>query len=96
MVGMGYLRDADVKLDLATDDALGADWQQPFQVIAFDIEIDEGDEAGAVVADHPVRPASHARFVALDRELQRDDGAVFDLGDRRRVAAVDEAGRQVP
>src|SRR5262249_18391031 len=90
------LRNADIELDLATDDAFAADRQQALQVVALDVEIDERDEPGPVVAGDAVRPAAHAGVMALDLELQCDDAVVLELADRRRRAAVDKPGRQVP
>ena len=88
---MRHLRHAVVELDPAADDPLGADRKQARQIVAFDVEVDEGQGPGVVGAEHPVRPAPDARFVRLDPHLQGDDLVGFEVADRGRRTAVDDA-----
>ena len=69
-------------------------------MVALHVEIDEGQGAGAVAAQHPVGPAAEAGLVALDPRLDGDDRvgpvARIEGADRGRGAAVDEPHRQMP
>ena len=93
---MRHLRRAVVELDLAADDALGADREEAGEIVAFDVEIDERQDAGVVGAHHPVGAPAHAGLVRLDPDLEGHDAVGFERRDRRRGAAVDDARRQVP
>jgi hypothetical protein len=69
MVGVRDLRHAVVVLDTAADDPLGADRQEPRQVVALDVEVDQHQRAAHVGDKNPVGPAPHARLVPLDLGL---------------------------
>ena len=95
-VGVGHLRHAPVELDAAADDTLGADREQPRELIALHIKINEGQRAGAVCAQHAVGPAPEARLVRLDAHRDCRDAVGLERADGRRGAAVDDAARQMP
>src|SRR5439155_10181414 len=100
IIGMRDLWPAVVVIDRAADDALGADRQQPLQMVAFDAEINEAQRAGAVRAVDPIGAPAKTGFMPLDADLQRDDWARpvarIELAERRRGAAIDDPDRQMP
>ena len=101
VVGMGDLRHAVVVVDPAADHPLRADRQQPLQIVALHVEIDEHQGAGRIADKHPIGSASVAGLMALYLGLDSDDGiggpiAGMERTDRGRCAAVDQPRRQVP
>jgi hypothetical protein len=94
---MGDLRRAAVVLDLAADDAGGADRQGLLQVVDARMEEHQLDRTGIVAADHLVGRAGAARRdMSLDAQRQGRDHAVRRGRDLGGEAAVDQARRQVP
>jgi hypothetical protein len=97
MVGMRHLHLALVELDPPADDPHLARRQQPLEIVLAAIEVGEAELAGLVAAPDPVGLARIARHVVLvDRHGQRGDLAGLGLRNLRRIAAVDDAQRQVP
>ena len=62
-IGVSDLRHAAVELDEAADDTFGADRQQPRQLVAPDVEVDQGQGAGIIGAKHPIRTTAMPRLV---------------------------------
>ena len=93
---MRHLRHAAVELDAAAEDALGADRQQARKLVTFHVEIDQGQCAGVVGAQHAVRSTAEARLMRLDADRDRRDLVRLERADRRRGAPVDNAARQMP
>ncbi len=95
-IRVGDLGSAVVELDAAADDPLGADRQQPRELVAPHIEIDQGQGPGVVGAQHPVGASSVTGLMRLDAHRDRHDLVGLEGPHRRRRAPVDDAARQVP
>ena len=97
---MRHLRQAAVIFDPAADHPLGADRQQPLQLVAAHVEVDQRQHAGAVAQQDAVRSAAKAWLMLFDDAPDRHNSVrpiVRIKGtDRRRGAAIDQARRQVP
>jgi len=93
---MRHLRHAAVELDPPADDALGADRQQPGELVALHIEINEGQGPGVVGADHPVRASPETGLVRFDAYGERCNTVGFERPDSWRGPPVDDTARQVP
>ena len=96
-IRMGHLPAAAEFVDPAADDPDLADRIGFFEPVRFRVEEHQGHEAGFVRTDHAVRPFRRAgRLVRIDPYGDRRDFAEHGLGYFRRVAAIDQAGRQGP
>ena len=93
---MGDLGCTVVEFDPPADDPLGADREQPREIVALEVEVSQGQPPGRVGADHPVGPRTVAGLVRLDPHRDRHDLVWLQVLDRRRGAAIDDAARQVP
>src|ERR1700749_3367661 len=93
---MSHLWHAAIELDSATNDALGADRQQPSELVALHVEIDQCQCAGIVGTEHPIRASPEAGLMGLDAHRECCDPVRLELPDRRRGAPVDDPGWQMP
>ena len=97
MVGMGDLDLGLVDVDLAADDADFAHRQQLLEIVLATVEVGQAKPAGLVAAPHPIGLAWIAGHqVLFDGDGERGDLAGARSGHFGSVAAIDEAGRQVP
>jgi hypothetical protein len=90
---MRDLGGAVVELDPAADDAFATDRVEARQIVAFDVEIDEREDACAICAHNPVGATARAWVMRFDTQLQGCNPTRFERLDLRGGAAIDDAGR---
>ncbi len=102
VIGMRHLQPAIVGLELARDQALAADRQQPLEIRRVGLEIDQL-ERGAVLVFHQhaigrARTAAPAAAWPMlgHRDVERGELADLGVGDARRQRTVDDPGGEVP
>ena len=99
MVRMGHLQFVLEQFEPAADDPPLAHRKGFFQVVAVDVKEDQGEDSGAVGADHPIRHAAPRlgwRPVGLDRHRKGRDPVRHRVRQARGVAPVDQPARQMP
>src|SRR5271166_2510553 len=83
---MRHLRHAAIKFDAAAYNPLGVDREQPCELVAFYVEINERQYAGVVGAEHPIGASPVAGLVRLDAHRERRNMVGLERADRRRGA----------
>ena len=100
VIGVRHLQPAVIGFELARDDAPAAHGQEPLQIGAVGVEIDELERARSVLNQHAIgRPRTAPRAagpVLGDGDFERGEVANASVGDFGCQLAVDDAHRQVP
>ncbi len=100
MIGMRHLQVAVIGFELAGDEPLAADGQEPLEIGRIGLEVDKLERAGIVLDQNLVRrpPAapSAAGPMLGHPDLERGQLSGARVGDSRNERPVDDPHRQMP